>query len=665
MKKLSAIIMLLFSTAAIAQSNYGFDYSIRIEAQTSASPASVTLNWETSGGSGNYSIYRKTKSSNNWGNPIAQPGSTATSYTDNNVTAGNAYEYLINRAGTIQPYGYIYAGIETPAIHSRGAIILLVDNTFSTNCASEIQTLMADLRGDGWEVIRKDFPRSETVANVKNYIVSATQGNSNIKALYILGHISVPHSGNIYPDGHNVSNSPGNPHEGAWPADIYYGELDGSWTDVSVNVTTAGNPLCHNVPGDGKFDQDYIPNDAELQVGRVDLWDMPAFSQTEDVMMQNYLQKAHKYKTGQLTVNKRGLVDDNFKNMQEGFSGNGWRNISPLCGVNNVSEKDFISTLNTDFYQWAYGTGAGSFTNCNGVGNTAAFANNNMKTIFTMLFGSYFGDWEFKNNLLRAPLCSADPALTSCWAGRPNWFFHHMALGENIGYSTLLSQNNGGIYATPIPTMRRMVHVALMGDPSLRTEYVQPVTTVSTTTAPESGATITWTASAEPGVAGYYVYRSTSEFGEYKIRSTMVNGTSFTDSFGTDGTYWYMVRASKLQQTPSGSYYNMSIGTATSGTFQYPYEDVGVAGVAAITDASLYPNPTKGNVMLTINTIRPADAVITVTGLRGNILYRATEQLIPGSNKHQLNISKLAAGMYMVHINTTEGRKSLKLAKTY
>ena len=59
-----------------------------------------------------------------------------------------------------------------------------------------------------------------------------------------------------------------------------------------------------------------------------------------------------------------------------------------------------------------------------------------------MFFGSYFGDWDSPNNFLRAPLATPTYTLTSAWAGRPYWMFHHMALGETIGFSTRLTQNN-------------------------------------------------------------------------------------------------------------------------------------------------------------------------------------------------------------------------------
>lgn len=658
MKKIFTLLLTAISATALAQNAY---YSVRTEAVVQKSPAQVQLKWEMPPAktNGNITIYRKAQSATSWGTAIAQIAGTSTSYNDNNVSAGTAYEYMVVKSDTTNPYGYIFAGIEQPAIHSRGALILLVDDAFSTTCSTEIATLVKDLSGDGWEVIRKDYPRTATVATVKAFIASTAQANANLEAVYILGHIAVPYSGELNPDAHNN-------HVGAWPADCFYGDLDGTWTDGSVNNSSSGNPLNHNTPGDGKFDNSYIASDIELQVGRVDFYDMPAFSKTEEQLMKSYLNKAHQYKTGALAVNKRALVDDNFGTMQEGFAGNGWRNFAPLVGINNVEEKDLISTLNTQFYQWAYGCGGGSYTSCSGVGTTANIAANDMKAIFTPLFGSYFGDWNYKNNFLRAPLCADEPSLASFWAARPNWFLHHMALGENIGYSTRLSQNNNGsLYVTPIPSLARIVSIALMGDPTLRTEYVKPVPSITLGGDSTKGAIVSWTASPEPGVAGYYVYRSTSEFGEYKLRSGMVTGTTYTDSFGAPGTYWYMVRATKLQTSPSGTYYNTSLGTSASGTFQYPFFDVGVPAIASIAEVQLYPNPAKESVQLVITGAENTTANITITDMQGKVMSATTMQLGIGKNTQQLDISTLPAGMYMVQVQAGSSRRILKLARTY
>lgn len=648
------VTVIIFTNQLLAQPPV--DYTVRIEAQVQKLPAQITLNWITTTDTGKIYISRKAKGAITW-TAIATLPSTSTTYADNNVTAGTGYEYRIEKNDPTKPIGYIYAGIELPAVHKRGAMVLLVDSTFSSSCNSEIQILMKDLSGDGWEVIRKDFPRTETVVNVKQYIVNASNTNPDVNALFILGHVAIPYSGFLNPDGHTN-------HKGAWPADAYYGEIDSTWEDVLVNNTSSLNPLNHNTPGDGKYDANYFPTEIELQVGRVDFYDMPAFNKTEDQLMKSYLNKLHKYKTGQLNVIKRGLVDDNFKGYSEKFGSNAWRNFAPLVGIDSVAEKDLVSTLNTDFHQWAFGCGGGSFYKCAGVGDTADFIHNDMNNIFMMLFGSYFGDWNYKNNVMRATMCSDEPTLACFWGGRPNWHLHHMALGENIGYSVRLTQNNDTVYYTPLSYLSKTVNISFLGDPTLRTDYskVLPAVTISNT--PEAGAIISWSASTDPSVTGYYVYRSKSEFGKYELRSPLVSGTTFTDSFGAPGTYWYMVRAAKIENTPSGTYTNLSVGSSQSGSFTYPYFDVGIPSTSVFTEVKLFPNPAQGLVHVEMNCVIGGNAVITVNGIDGKILSRQTTAVKAGRNTTTLNIHDIPAGMYFVAINMRVEETVFKLVKT-
>ena len=65
--------------------------------------------------------------------------------------------------------------------------------------------------------------------------VSHAAAHADLESVFLLGHVPVPYSGQINPDGHSN-------HVGAWAADVYYGELDGNWTDVTVNNTSASRP---------------------------------------------------------------------------------------------------------------------------------------------------------------------------------------------------------------------------------------------------------------------------------------------------------------------------------------------------------------------------------------------------------------------------------------
>ncbi len=180
-----------------------------------------------------------------------------------------------------------------------------------------------------------------------------------------------------------------------------------------------------------------------------------------------------------------------------------------------------------------------------------------------MLFGSYFGDWDSQNNFLRAPLAQGQ-ILTNVWSGRPHYKFHHMALGENIGYGLLLTQNNLGLYFdSPTGITGRWIHNALMGDPTLRNDVVAPVSNVIATRI-NSDCHITWSATTETNIVGYNIYmKNDSEQVYHRINSSPITSTSYTDNcLIYKGIYKYMVRALKLEQTPSGSYYNLSEGIA-------------------------------------------------------------------------------------------------------
>ena len=157
------------------------------------------------------------------------------------------------------------------------------------------------------------------------------------RTLLLIGHVPVPYSGNISPDGHSN-------HRGAWPADVYYADLDGEWTDLTVNTTSAERQANWNVPGDGRFDQSTIPSPTELWIGRIDLSQMTSFAnkpngRSELELMRQYFDKNHRFRTGQLNVSRRGLIADNFgRKGRDPIVGSAWRAFPPFFWVENVVE---------------------------------------------------------------------------------------------------------------------------------------------------------------------------------------------------------------------------------------------------------------------------------------------------------------------------------------
>lgn len=177
---------------------------------------------------------------------------------------GKGYEYRVSKVSSVSNgFGYVYAGIKLPETDSRGSILLLVDSLVNVRLKTEIDIWKADVSNESWNVLTYVPASKNTVVEIRTKIADLKRSNPDLKSVFILGHVKVPYSGDIAPDGHTD-------HVGAWPCDSYYGELDGTWTDVIVDDVSAGRAANKNIPGDGKFDQSSLPSDVDLEVGRVD-----------------------------------------------------------------------------------------------------------------------------------------------------------------------------------------------------------------------------------------------------------------------------------------------------------------------------------------------------------------------------------------------------------
>ncbi len=521
-------------------------------------------------------------------------------------------------------FGYASASIAGKEYDSPGKVLLLVDEVMQPSIEKEVQRLMNDLVLEGWTVARKNVPRTETfdgiaVRAIKDSINQEfANSDDRLTTVILLGRIAVPYSGRFNPDAHPD-------HLGAWPADLYYGVMDEwIWTDFSVNDENASRQENRNTPGDGKYDQVTISSSSvDIAIGRIDFYNMPVFVNdsmfTEAQLYKRYLDKNHKYRIGEIQVEMAGLVDDNFSaaRIWEGFASSGWRNLASLLGRKNVKSLDWFSILKNDSKLWAYGCGGGTYKSAGGIGETKDFAINPVKTVFTMLFGSYFGDWDSQNNFLRAPLCSDPSALTCAWAGRPHWYFHHMGLGYPIGYSTLISQNNTTTYLPNFYWMPQLfpqypngftytyanlgVHIALMGDPTLKmfSGKVPPPNNLTAIQRDLNTVELIWEGPAIDIYTHFNVYRSFSKYGPFKrVNKEYIHGNSYVDTISGDKEVYYMVRTSIREFTNSGMFYNQSRGLTKSVVIT----DV-EQSFAEVFNVQLSPNP--ANAYLDIQLTNP------------------------------------------------------------
>jgi hypothetical protein len=435
----------------------------------------------------------------------------------------------------------------------------------------------------------------------------------------------------------------------------------------------------------------------------VDLSRLDVFAESETQLLSTYLSKAHAWKTAQFTVPRTAAVWDNLTWVGNPLACSGYMSAAPCVGIDSLIDLDpaqgqfaqrYLTT--NDLFTFQASTGLqGSGSN----GATFPGTENGLSSqqlvgcttggVFNMAIGSYFGDWDNPDNFLRAELAKGN-CLAHMWSGMPNWFLHPMAMGEPIGYCALRTMNNtnqdysllnGGWQGQSMG----QAHMGLMGDPSVRMQYVAPPTDLVATNE-QWYASFSWAPSPEE-VEGYHIYRIDEANGTItRINEDPVVGTSFTVTQQYMPGARYMVRAVKLVTTPSGSYYDLSLGALAVAQGALVEDCLGILGGTAIPGTScddgnalttdeifnsscVCYSPTVGvpelsssgmaawpspaNDMLYVTT-QAANGSLVVRTLAGAEVMRAR---ITGG-RHRLDTRGLAAGTYLLE-QDAEGVKAV------
>lgn len=556
--KLLFISILTFPIYYFSQS-YSYLNSVPINAQVVNTNTAIQLNWENDTNASQYTLNRRDYGSSSWGGVISTQGAGQNTYIDNTVIAGQKYEYRIIRNSTNTAFGYICAGIETDIDFNPGILIMLVDDYFLPVLQQEIEQMKDDIEADGWFVHIIQVSRNDSPILIKAQILNEYNTNPNlIKGLVLLGHVPVPYSGDLNPDGHPD-------HLGAWPADVYYADMDGVWTDITVNNNAATDPRNQNIPNDGKFDQSVLPSNVEMEVSRIDFYNLPVFSSSEEQLMLAYLNKLHEFKFKNYTPGNIAIVEDNFIGMTEGFAGGAYTSFAPIVGTSNVLDSDYATELIGQTALWSCGVGPGWYTDASGIVSSSDFASNSFNSTFTMLFGSYFGDWDSQNNLLRSALGSGK-ILCSSWSGRPFIYYHPMGIGERIGKCIKMNQNNmSGYFSSTLGMFQKWVHISQIGDVTLRAHYLELPLNLVSIVEPNGSTLLNWNAPLNI-VDGFHVYRRPIALESWsKLTTSPITTLSYNDTtIMNGGQYEYMVRSAEIMVSGSGSYWNQSLGIKTS-----------------------------------------------------------------------------------------------------
>ena len=556
---------------------YFYRATSALTAAVSASPSSVSLRWFSVAEEPTL-VRRRLVGDAAWTTLTNRLFGLSFVDTSAELRLGERYEYEVGLRS-------ITVSLEGRPQERRGRVIVLVEQSVASGLASQLERLRSDLVGDGWTVSIHEAPRHQDDAwkaqaiNPK-YVTDLARTKALIqadyaaapadtKAVFIIGHVTIPYSGVNYEDGHWEMN-------GAWPADSYYGDMDGRWSDSVMNTgTNLRDPVRRNVPGDGKLDannfKQYIvtpkgENGLELAVGRIDFARLPAFkSSSELALLRQYLAKDHRYRMKEVRFDHAAIAGAYFSGTFNGVGQSIYFNAlaagTRLGGLGEILHGDAFQGTPSALWAFQGGYGANETLHNNredaaaqGVApvTTPLLATTlpEPHVAFYLLKGSYFGDWNLApNGLLRALLATPNYSLAACWTMNTIWRFENLGVGEPLGDGLVRT-------ARSIASTRTTF---LLGDPTLRAQVTAPPTRATGRKRAGGEVELRWGLSPE-ATAGYFVYRSVNgNAGPFeKITAVPVRGAAYLDADAPAAKKLYQIRAAQRVVTGSGAFTNLS-----------------------------------------------------------------------------------------------------------
>jgi hypothetical protein len=224
------------------------------------------------------------------------------------------------------------------------------------------------------------------------------------------------------------------------------------------------------------------------------------------------------------------------------------RKMSSLYGGSSVVAGDPFRQNQSKCFEWGFAVGygranlvydgtTGPYTTSLLATSYGAAATPESRIGFYSMFGSYFGDFDKRENLMRAAIATPNYGFAAMW--HMDWNLDSMAVGEHLG----------SVLSRTFDSVLRYRELAIMGDPTLRLCRVPAPGNVTW-----NGTTLSWT---PVGGTMYHVYGSNNPLVPF---TTLVTNTT-SGSCNPTGYSSYQLRAVRRVFTASsGSYWEISQG---------------------------------------------------------------------------------------------------------
>jgi len=520
--------------------------------------------------------------------------------------------------------GVILISVQTELQEIKKTLILVDDYVFS-NLESEILEYKEVLALNGISSDIRITPRSESF-NAKKVqetkaIIEKYEEDNSFENIIIIGRVPYAMSGHYTPDGHKDESF------GAWPTDLYYAIREGKWTDEDNDTLDVMFAEHKNLASDGKFDEGYIPKDVSINIGRIDMYDLPYFNKNELELIKAYLNKSIKFRKGLVEVDG-GVFDNGFEDVyKEKFVTEPIINYNALFGEGNYTNKRTRYIMDDEKYLFYWGAAPGGTNSIFDVIYSEEISNQNFNGVFNTLFGSRAVEWTVENNIMRSVIASEPMALTCRWGVRPFYYTFPMGVGKTIGFCHTLSTNGVINNSNSSSNMLRTIHQTLLGDPTLKMYYPKQVEDFFVEYK-NNTYKLTW--KNKEDAIGYNVYFRDSNTPEYTLLNEgwiRTNDYEVESDFGKNLTF--LVKQIEKVENNQGYYFEESMGTK----FEF------ATSVKLATENIIYPNPTSQFVNFKYNVKN-----IRILNLVGETVY----QLDKFTKIIDLKSAGLANGIYLL-----------------